>query len=658
MAAPVATIARPTPCAPVRFTRHFTAPCRRLGAGRVRRHARAVHRHRRGRRAAASCAARARAGSPPSTACCRARRTRARAREAARGKQTGRTQEIQRLIGRSLRAVVDLARARRAHGHARLRRAAGRRRHAHRRDHRRLRGARRCAATRCARGARSAASPLHGQVAAVSVGIVGGVPVLDLDYAEDSQAETDMNVVMNNGGALHRGAGHGRGPRLPAPRARCAAEPRRGGHRRAVRAAGAGAGGLARRARPPLHGRRWCSPPRNPGKQREFAALLAPRGFELVLQSELGIAAAEETGATFEPTRCSRRATPRAIAGLPALADDSGLEVDALGRRARACTRRAMPAPAASDAAQQRAAARGARGRAAGAAHARAIAACSRCVRGADDPRPLIGAGQLGGTHRAAARAAAAASATTRCSSRRDCDCTAARAAAPARQERAQPPRRRRCASPGGALDSAACDGLTHAAAGAVRALSLVRAQVPVLRLQLARAAAASCRQQRLPRGAAARSGRAVPRGAAGREIISVFLGGGTPSLFPPGRHRRGCSSSCARRAALRRGRRDHARGQSRHDRARPLRRTTAPPASTACRSARRASSPRSCERLGRIHSADETRRAAEELHAAGLDNFNLDLMYALPEQDARRRARRRRAALRTRSRRTSRTTS
>ncbi len=47
-----------------------------------------------------------------------------------------------------------------------------------------------------------AASPLHGQIAAVSVGICGGVPVLDLDYAEDSNAETDMNVVMNNGGAF------------------------------------------------------------------------------------------------------------------------------------------------------------------------------------------------------------------------------------------------------------------------------------------------------------------------------------------------------------------------------------------------------------------------------------------------------------------------
>ena len=46
------------------------------------------------------------------------------------------------------------------------------------------------------------ASPLHGQIAAVSVGIVRGVPVVDLDYTEDSSAETDMNVVMNNGGAF------------------------------------------------------------------------------------------------------------------------------------------------------------------------------------------------------------------------------------------------------------------------------------------------------------------------------------------------------------------------------------------------------------------------------------------------------------------------
>jgi ribonuclease PH len=50
--------------------------------------------------------------------------------------------------------------------------------------------------------AKGIASPLHGQVAAVSVGIVNGQPVLDLDYAEDSSAETDMNVVMNSGGGF------------------------------------------------------------------------------------------------------------------------------------------------------------------------------------------------------------------------------------------------------------------------------------------------------------------------------------------------------------------------------------------------------------------------------------------------------------------------
>jgi ribonuclease PH len=123
------------------------------------------------------------------------------AREAARGKQTGRTQEIQRLIGRSLRAVADL-------------KALGERTVTLDCDVLQADGGTRTAsitggfvalAQACEHLQRRrllAASPLHGQVAAVSVGIVGGVPVLDLDYAEDSQAETDMNVVMNNGGGF------------------------------------------------------------------------------------------------------------------------------------------------------------------------------------------------------------------------------------------------------------------------------------------------------------------------------------------------------------------------------------------------------------------------------------------------------------------------
>jgi ribonuclease PH len=123
------------------------------------------------------------------------------AREAARGRQTGRTQEIQRLIGRALRAAVDL----RALGDRTITidcdvlQADGGTRTAS------ITGAYVALAEACEalQERRSlAASPLHGQVAAVSVGIVRGVAVLDLDYEEDSEAETDMNVVMNNGGAF------------------------------------------------------------------------------------------------------------------------------------------------------------------------------------------------------------------------------------------------------------------------------------------------------------------------------------------------------------------------------------------------------------------------------------------------------------------------
>jgi ribonuclease PH len=122
-------------------------------------------------------------------------------REAARGKQGGRTQEIQRLIGRSLRAVVDME----------------------------LLGERQiiidCDVIQADGGTRTASicggyialvdaiqslldqgileeSPLISQLASISVGIYNGIAILDLDYAEDSNAETDMNVVMNKTGDL------------------------------------------------------------------------------------------------------------------------------------------------------------------------------------------------------------------------------------------------------------------------------------------------------------------------------------------------------------------------------------------------------------------------------------------------------------------------
>ena len=71
----------------------------------------------------------------------------------------------------------------------------------------------------------------------------------------------------------------------------------------------------------------------NAGKQRELAALLAPRGCELVLQTSLGIDSAEETGTTFEANALLKARHAARLSGLPALADDSGLEVDALQGR-------------------------------------------------------------------------------------------------------------------------------------------------------------------------------------------------------------------------------------------------------------------------------------------------------------------------------------
>ena len=121
------------------------------------------------------------------------------AREAAQGKQSGRTQEIQRLIGRSLRAVVDLEKL-------------GERQVTLDCDVLQADGGTRCASITGARvalaeavaGLRKAGlvaeDPIRDFVAAVSVGIVDGQPVLDLDYAEDSACGTDMNVVMTGAG--------------------------------------------------------------------------------------------------------------------------------------------------------------------------------------------------------------------------------------------------------------------------------------------------------------------------------------------------------------------------------------------------------------------------------------------------------------------------
>jgi len=122
-------------------------------------------------------------------------------REAAKGKQTGRTQEIQRLIGRSLRAVTDM-------------KALGERQITLDCDVLQADGGTRCASItgawvalyeacqKLVDAGKLPANPVRDHVAAISVGIYQGQPVLDLDYPEDSDCDTDMNVIMTGSGGM------------------------------------------------------------------------------------------------------------------------------------------------------------------------------------------------------------------------------------------------------------------------------------------------------------------------------------------------------------------------------------------------------------------------------------------------------------------------
>ena len=191
-------------------------------------------------------------------------------RDITQGKQDGRGVEIQRLIGRSLRVVVDFKALGERSVYVDCDVLAGRRRHPLRGDHRRLRGAAPGARRSWSTRATIETMPLTGSVAAVSVGMVDGRALCDLDYSEDSTAEVDANVVMTGDGGLVEV--QATAERTPLSRASLdellgLAE---GGIARLRRGAGAGSAAEAARCRD-------LSPPRNEHKLRELRETPAGR---------------------------------------------------------------------------------------------------------------------------------------------------------------------------------------------------------------------------------------------------------------------------------------------------------------------------------------------------------------------------------------------
>ena len=224
------------------------------------------------------------------------------AREAARGKQSGRTQEIQRLIGRSLRAVVDLKGSGRAHRHPRLRRAAGRRRHAHRRHHRRLRragGCRRHAAQEARARRESAARPGGGRLGGHLPRRAGARSRLCRGFERRDRHERGDELRRRRSSRCRE---RPKGMRFGATSSTSCSISRRKASR-----------GCMTPSKPPAPletaGHRHA---RNPGKLREFRALLAGLPFEpRAARPRSASRRPEETGATFLGERAAQGAARR-----------------------------------------------------------------------------------------------------------------------------------------------------------------------------------------------------------------------------------------------------------------------------------------------------------------------------------------------------------
>ena len=302
---------------------------RRLGPHRSRPHARHLHGQRRGPRAAVPAQHAARAGSRRSTACCRARPRRARSARRRAGKVGGRTQEIQRLIGRSLRSV-DEARPSSASGRSGSTATSSRPTAA--RAPRRSPAASSRWCSRCSSMREHGADqddPVIDYVAATSVGIVDGTPLLDLAYDEDSRAEVDMNVVKTGDGRFIEVQGTAEGPPFDRARARRAAGARRRRHPRARRRCSrpivgdiAEEVGVADLLDRDDQSRQAPRDPRHPRRRPDRAR----RRSTTSRRSR----SRRKPATTFAENARLKALYYADATGLPAVADDSGLEIDAL----------------------------------------------------------------------------------------------------------------------------------------------------------------------------------------------------------------------------------------------------------------------------------------------------------------------------------------
>lgn len=242
-------------------------------------------------------------------------------------KKDGRSVEIQRLIGRSLRQAVDMAKlgertitldcdVLQADGGTRTASITG------------AYVALVLAVHKLMQNGILSENPIIGQVAAISAGIVDDTPMLDLCYTEDSSAQTDMNLVMNQRGEFIELQGTGEGRSFTHLELSALLDMGRAGVRSLMRVQREALEGQGAELVPPM---RIVVATGNAHKLKELSGIFGGM-IELVSMKDAGFAGdVEENGSTFEENaRIKAEAVARAT-GLPALADDSGLSVDALG---------------------------------------------------------------------------------------------------------------------------------------------------------------------------------------------------------------------------------------------------------------------------------------------------------------------------------------